>query len=279
MVFALPHPGPPFNPTQLRVGADLVGAAYSAAKLWREQKRPDPDQLDWEPPVELGFERLLWASAFERGPFADPQPLGLIARRDGVVWLALRGTDNPLDFLVDVNIRQTDYAVPGGVGRVHSGFWSLYEALREPLFEQLGSLADVEAVVVVGHSMGAGVSTLAVPDLARNAGLDLGRQTLTHYGLGAPRVGDPAFADALDALAEAHDHANVMSYRIVNTADPITNAPPAVINRLVAEDELYQHAGTVVSFSRNHGSVAANHHFSRCYVATLDDTQERPSTP
>jgi hypothetical protein len=270
MVLALRHPGSPFDIAELRAGAELVGAAYSVTKLWREQDRPTPDSLVWDPPSELGVQRLLWASAFERGPFAKSQPFGLIARRGRVVFLALRGTETPSDFVLDVQIRQTDYDVPGGVGRVHSGFMALYAALREALFEQLDALDEVEALVVVGHSMGAGVSTLALPDLARNAGLDLARQRLVHYGLGAPRVGDPSFANALDALASAHDHANAMSYRIVNTADPVPNAPPPVINRLVADDELYQHAGTAVSFSRNHGSAGANHHFSRCYLAEID---------
>ena len=270
-------PPAPFDLDQARACARLVGEAYLATRQWEEADKPAPELFAWEPPASLAHceqAALIWTRT-KRGPIECERPVALLVRAGETATLAFRGTENPADLWVNVQVKQRDYAAPNcaGFGPVHEGFMARYLELRASLEAEFSALSAVRTLVVAGHSMGAAISTLAVPDLARNF-LDLDRQHLVHYSFGSPRVGSPAFARSFDALAGARAWANAMSYRIVNTADAAVHVPPAIIERVLAEDPRYQHLGTPVSLSQNYGELSANHHHSRVYLYALEHPED-----
>ena len=278
-------PPAPFSLDYALTGAALVSEAYRANRAWKKADRPDPEAFELPASEGLAaFEDVatIWAD-HRIGPFERSTPVALIGRVGATAYLGFRGTENPSDILVNLELRQRDYDLPkcDDFGPVHGGFMDRYEALRpslvSELFEGLLARNRCERVVVAGHSMGAGVSTLAVPDLARNA-LDLDDVALVHYTFGSPRVGSPEFAEAFDRLAASRGQQNAMSYRVANSADPVTSIPPAIVERVLREDPLFQHVGTLVGLSENYGKVPINHHHGRTYCYALEHP-ENPHNP
>jgi triacylglycerol lipase len=249
-------PGPPFDLDRARTCGALIGEAYRISQAW-EKDRVEPEAFEWSPAKTLTDFR-----------FADP----LVGFRDGVAYVALRGTSTPEDLITDLRLGQADYAIPGceGFGRVHAGFFALWSAIREAILAALAAEKPAE-IVVGGHSMGAAVSTLAVPDLVVNAA----PAKLVHYAFGSPRVGTPAFATASHALAAERGWKSAITYRFANSEDAITHAPPSVRDRLIGDDTLWEHVGVPIGFSANYGSIGRNHHFSRCYLHAI----EHPDAP
>jgi hypothetical protein len=266
--------GPPFDLDRARSCGALISEAYRVAQAW-EEDRVGPEAFEWTPSAELAefrFADPMWADARGHALFERPQPYALLGFRDGVAYLALRGTSTPEDVITDLRLRQVEYGIPGcaGFGHVHAGFLALWSALREPILAALAA-EEPEALVVGGHSMGAAVSTLAIPDLAVNAA----PAELIHYAFGSPRVGSPTFAAAFHRLAAERDWRSVVSYRFVNSEDAVTHAPPPVRDRLVREDIWWEHVGVPIGFAANYGSLGRNHHFGRCYLHAI----EHPDAP
>lgn len=161
---------------------------------------------------------------------------------------------------------------------LHEGISELWAALREPTLAELarvGARSPLRGLIVAGHSMGAGTSSLAFCDLARNLESLGGR--VNHYCFGSPRVGDPGFAAAANGLVSS-DGRWGRSYRVHNTADAVVHLPPGLRDKLVGEEVLYQHFGIGVEFSANYGSMAANHSVSRAYLYAVEHP-EQPGNP
>lgn len=280
----LPQPPAPFELAHALESAQLVRTAYRVTKAWEEADSPAPEDFSWEPPP--GYDRcaLIWTEP--HGLLGRPRPVALLARTAARCYLAFRGTEDPSDMWTNLKVKQVAYAAPGcaDFGQVHEGFMDRYMLLRPNLERELFPEFDHQAgaaaseLVVAGHSMGAAVSTLAIPDLAHNL-IELEHQRLTHYSFGSPRVGCPAFAAAFDGLALTRGGPKVMSYRLANSEDPTVHVPPAVVKRVLGNEPLYQHVGTPIGFSHNYGSLGLNHHHTRTYLYALEhpDNPRNPS--
>ena len=119
------------------------------------------------------------------------------------------------------------------------------------------------------------------------------------YSFASPRVGDPAFAARFNAECPG-------TWRVVNTEDLITTVPLAasalestthrsllddllhVVGRMPMitwfsrhfawargwrSDLVYEHIGTPVDFTKNNGTVVANHQMST-YLAAVRNTDQ-----
>jgi predicted lipase len=189
------------------------------------------------------------------------EPFGFVAQAtNGDAILALRGTVTDADAVQDAEIRQTPYELAAGYGSVHRGFDTIYRALSPQILPLLNGLSGVSRVLFAGHSLGGGLSTLAVPDVITNTSLQP-RPSLPmlHYNLASPRVGDPKFADMMNGNL-------VPTFRIVNTEDIVPDAPPSVVGGLV-----YKHVGVPVDFTAQYGSVGDNHSLLIAYTYALDN--------
>ncbi|PRP97616.1 Lipase (class 3) [Enhygromyxa salina] len=270
-------PDAPFDLAQAQRAAVLLRWAYILTRAWEADNKPAPESFSWAPTqaiegLELGAP--LWASARGWKPFHNHQPFGFIAREGELGYLVFRGTETPQDFGTNLRLDQIEYPFVSGFGHVHDGFAGLYAALREPVLAELERLG-LRSLIVAGHSMGAGVSSLAFCDLATNVEALGGR--VLHYCFGSPRVGNPEFAAAANALANP-DGGWGVSYRLNNSADPVAHLPPMLRDKLLGEDVLYQHFGVGIELSANYGSIGVNHSVSRTYLYAIEHP-EQPHNP
>lgn len=122
--------------------------------------------------------------------------------------------------------------------QVHGGFAEAYEELRNETMASLHKLG-CKLIDVTGHSLGAGVATLAAMDLRAS-----GMQVRMLWTFGSPRVGNLAFVKAFMALAEKQG-APVASWRVVHFHDPVPQGGPS---------DFYMHVPNQVYYPRDSSS-------------------------
>jgi len=154
--------------------------------------------------------------------------------------LSIRGTMTDFEWLQDFTYNQINN--PYGAGKIHKGFNDAYTKFRTDVRKALST----STVVISGHSLGAAVATLAAQDFAAN-----GKKVIL-YTFGSPRVGNIDFAKNF----------GVEYYRIANTCDIVPTVPFSVMPDFRNPDEpwIFQHTGTLVSFTANWKSLY-NAHF------------------
>lgn len=140
--------------------------------------------------------------------------------------LSIRGTTNFRNALTDIQFfTACDDVVPGG--KVHAGFLNAWkeiaDAARTFLANARNQYSDYK-VVITGHSLGAGVATVAAAHLRRDLyqGTDL-------FTYGSPRVGNDVFADYVTNQSGSE-------YRITHYNDATPDVPFLFLG--------YRHAGT-----------------------------------
>jgi len=223
--------------------------------------------------LQGSYQNMADLSAKPEGLIAHPEPFGFVARSQssGHVFVVFRGTQSLDDWLCDFSFPQ----VPHPWGRVERGFTYLYEQCAASV--QNGVKAAVAAgggaapkVIVTGHSLGAGLALLATADLVSVGAV--------MYSFAGPRVGDPAFATEFNQQVPA-------AWRIVNTEDIVTTVPlatPALVSGVLPGNAFalllktipqlnYEHCGSMVGFTSQNGSIAANHAMLQ-YLAAFNAT-------
>jgi triacylglycerol lipase len=225
--------------------------------------------------------------------FSEAETFGFVTRRadTGDVYVTFRGTETPEDWLVNVAVRQV--AQQQSWGNVEDGFSSVYRQCSPTILDAIRR-ASPARVIVTGHSLGGALATLCAADIKGVLGL-----ATILYTFASPRVGDPAFAHRFNAECPE-------TWRVANTEDLITNVPPAtssldtrhrgLLDQLLhALDRLpmlsswvrrrlgwtqgwragavYEHIGTPVNFTKNDGTVLANHQMS-AYLAAIDEPEQ-----
>ncbi|CAH0522193.1 unnamed protein product [Peronospora belbahrii] len=148
-----------------------------------------------------------------------------------VLWIKSRGLRGKKSCLERVKgfaakIPLLNMALP----RVHRGFWTAYESVRDELKEVARLILDENpgvSVYITGHSMGGALAVLAAYDLALNFSIKV-----SMYNFGCPRVGNPTFRQHYDSCVST-------SYRVVMDGDIVPGWP-----RFWG---LYQHVGTEIS--------------------------------
>lgn len=95
---------------------------------------------------------------------------------------------------------------PSGKGLVHSGFWAMYQGLKDqllPAVEKAIAKYSPTEVVLTGHSMGGCIAYLFCMDLLSSTNVDLKVAVF-----GAPRTGDSAlvgyYRDLVASFRETH---------------------------------------------------------------------------
>jgi hypothetical protein len=132
-----------------------------------------------------------------------------VAWQDQYVIVAFRGAE--FDEWKDVLAPAKFELVPWNVGRVHRGFKEAFEGIWPKLEAELIRLSAGRTVWFCGHSLGAAMATLAADRFPDTRGI---------CTFGSPRVGDAAFAVALNAKLSG------AAFRYVNHNDVITHLPP-----------------------------------------------------
>ena len=178
-------------------------------------------------------------------------PMGFVATsKDGKnAYLIFRGTVTKQEFLKDAKIKWQPY-LSANWGNVALGFSEVYMACRDSFVKTLGSLGPDLNLYISGHSLGAALSVLSLPDVAKT----------THYkkpvlyNFGCPRVGDNDFVSAYNALPS-------QTFRIANSSDLVASLPPPA-------PMYYSHVNVSVEFNIQKNDIGLNHSMDT-YVAAL----------
>jgi len=207
-----------------------------------------------------------------------PEPFAFLAMdAGGKTYIAFRGSETVADFYDDAALDQVSYdPIVPGFGMVHEGFNDIYTgsydgwdyqvpSLQSTIMAAISSLSySPTALYITGHSLGAGLSTLCVPDVARNSKFSKLGVPMFHYSLASPRVGDPDFANNYNFAVP------VSTYRIANTEDIVPYGPPPVL----PDSIFYEHVGQTVSFTAQYDSTGGNHDHLNCYFYALNHPKQ-----
>ena len=188
-----------------------------------------------------------------------------------IVYIVFRGTINSEEWIQDFNYNQDVFQKNEKVKQqramflrntevfphVHNGFLNVYNNFREKLVSKLQELNPTQ-ILLSGHSLGAGVSTICGLDLKL-----MGYNTIV-YNFASPRVGD-------DNLCNLIKTSNLPVYRLVNTCDVVPTLPPSVSPNLEDPNNpyIYTHCGQGVYFTSNWKSII-NNHLMGIYLEALD---------
>lgn len=205
---------------------------------------------------------------------------GAILTNDNLIWIALRGTLSSSEWAQDLQYQQEAFLNSKSHEQVklkffddinlvqpavHKGFVSVYEKFRDEIFDilQQNDKYKNKTIIVTGHSLGAGISTIMGADLI-NSGY---KQTVV-YNFASPRVGDTVFSDFIE------NQLKMPLYRIVNTADLIPTMPPSVAPNFKDPENPYEyiHCGKLKTFSLNWKSTL-NNHLIGVYLKGLENIQ------
>ena len=183
---------------------------------------------------------------FVRKPFG----FALAAKKGDHYIVAFRGTQDLGDWFTDADAVQVklSHKLRGeatGLDKtqVHQGFQLLALSLSKQVSAAAAKFKPKVPVYVTGHSLGGAVAALIALMLRTR----MKRPEVRMYSYAAPRVGDPAFVAAYDALLPT-------SYRVVNLADVVPVVPPRQL-----EGWRYADLGTEWGFLNQSGDVVGNH--------------------
>jgi triacylglycerol lipase len=254
-------PAAPFALADVVKCAALVDIAYDQYAQWDAQDYPSKANFNWVPQSKsFAYSApLFWSYPWDIETYDEP--FGFVAVDASLnAYLVFRGTVSEADDVQDGLADQTPYLIVPGYGQVHLGFYQIYQQLSPQIYAAIATLnrmAPFKRFFVTGHSLGSGLSSLAVPDLIANTAIKPGNLPVIHHNLASPRVGDPQYAYMMN-------NNGVPTYRIVNTEDIVPDAPTAIFFSY-----LYKHIGTPVDFTAQYNTIIDNHSLDTAYGYAL----------
>jgi hypothetical protein len=188
------------------------------------------------PPVSAkiaadGYDFLYYLNATDLD--STVQFYGYIAKsttQAGAYTIVIRGTQTPSEWLADFTAVPVPFSAAPDAGTVALGFDLIYSTFvfidtagaRHTLAEVIAALAGspggITSLLVLGHSLGAALATLACAELCVN-NLSNVRSAVQVYTFASPLVG------LLDFVA-SFDQAVPSAFRIWNTLDIVPYVPP-----------------------------------------------------
>lgn len=117
---------------------------------------------------------------------------------EGSAYLVFRGTASVGDWIKDAKLREESFTnIVPNYGKVHGGFYQIYTGMKgEAIAAFNQELTTAKRLFITGHSLGCGISTLAVPDLITHTQYTPDKLPIKHYNFASPRVGNIDFAKA-----------------------------------------------------------------------------------
>jgi triacylglycerol lipase len=241
--------------------AELVNQAYSQLEAFQQNREWSPSggyalvsELSYtgtrsgqKSAATTNFDKEL--KQFAVSPIQQKKglPIGFIAECNREIFLVFRGTMTNAEWLQDFNIRLTSY--PGGdLGKVHDGFLRTYVPFQQAIRESLSGKLRHGGLYITGHSLGAGLATMAAADLSASRVVE----SPNVYTFASPRVGDNQFALKYNELIGSR------SFRIANTCDIVTSIPfPVPFLNFIGG--YFTHVDTPVEFTSQKEDAGKNH--------------------
>jgi triacylglycerol lipase len=251
--------------------AELVVDAYRQLEAFQQNK-------EWAPPekyalmAELQYHGV--AARSKKGVMAqlDSQlrrlaksrlqeqkglPIGFIASNKMDIYLVFRGTMTVREFVRDFNITMSTYPYAKN-GKVHDGFVQIYNTFRSSILDCLKIIGPGKRLYVTGHSLGAALATLAVPDICSATSF----KSPVVYTFASPRVGDRQFAAEYNHLCKGH------SFRVANSCDLVVSLPfPVPFLSFIGG--FFTHVEEPVEFTTQEEDAEKNHDIGT-YLSSLE---------
>lgn len=238
----------------------------------------------------------------------DDQLFGFVAKSQtnpDETFVVLRGTRESAEWFnnfrpVPKKFLEEQKDKFGDSGEVRNGFDRIYSennkgknlTIKETITKFFGEQQDLlkpnSKVFVTGHSLGAGLATLAALHISKIAESKGIKASIILYSFASPRVGDETFAQKFNAVS---------GYRIINSEDLVQSVPlpttqvvdDATFNTMSSTRKArtlwvrgvletitngqsakhYQHVGVPITFTKQTGTVAGNHNLSKTYREAL----------
>jgi predicted lipase len=140
------------------------------------------------------------------------------------VTIAFRGTQQPQDWMTDINgfHEEVPYGNYGSAIRVHRGFLTAYKSVRDEIHEFINnSPTYINNIHVCGHSLGGALATLCAVDMQFN----YPNKKVTCYPSGNPKVGNKAFV-------ESYNRRVPNTIRTYMRTDVVPELPPVWIEKI-----------------------------------------------
>jgi hypothetical protein len=247
---------------------------------------------------------------------SDEPIFGFIAKSENKIYIVFRGTREAAEWFNNFRPVPKPFLPEeelGNLGEVRNGFNLIYTSKREgidldtilrqniepkhlTIEKTITQFVDTQLneqseIFVTGHSLGAGLATLAVLHIHKLAERKKVKpKSIQLYTFASPRVGDETFASYFDTDA-------IQSFRIINSEDLI-QAVPLPTTEIVDEETFrgmsntkkarflafktflnavtsgqaekhYQHIGIPVTFTKQTGKIAGNHNLTNTYREAL----------
>lgn len=188
-------------------------------------------------------------------------PIGFIAKRAKAIFIVFRGTKTPKEWVDNLNVKFAEYLIPS-FGNIHEGFLQVYKSIQKTIYQHQDDIKPKDALYITGHSLGAALATLAVPDIEIN----LERKIDAIYTFGSPRVGDKAFVQSYNTKFSKKTN------RIVNTSDVVTSIPlPVPI--FGSFGGYFSHVDNPIDFTVQENDISKNHGMDT-YLAEIEKAKQ-----
>jgi len=149
---------------------------------------------------------------------SDQVPIAFIATKGENIYLVFRGTATASEDVLDAEISQVDYTFVDNGGKTELGDTTLYEQINTSIVAEINTLVasgDFSILYITGHSLGAALAVLVVPELADQSATI----NTIMYSFAGPGVGNPDFVGLYNSSIAT-------SWRVVNVNDVIPKVPP-----------------------------------------------------
>ena len=147
---------------------------------------------------------------FDDGEFLDMNDTQcFIGSSPSFTLISFRGTESLRDWLTDLNV----VSIEREYGRLHRGFFSAFEDVREQLEDRIRDAGSLP-LMLTGHSLGGALATVAAAEW--HGMFDM--QSIYTYG--QPAIGKGSFGSFFEA------NLGDQLFRIVNDDDVIARVPP-----------------------------------------------------
>jgi triacylglycerol lipase len=259
---------PTFNITDAVACGKLIDQAYDQFnKAVTTSRGPIP----WS--IQDGYTLHGTFEAVENG---KTLPFGFVASKDGSLYVVIRGTQTPLEWLDDGSIQPTPF-IPGW-GTTTVGFRGIHDQIFAQIQSLVAShLSESPDLFVTGHSLGAALANLTAAHLV--AAGNVASENTTVYSFSGPRVGDPVFTAQFNQRIAA-------AWRIFNTEDLVPTLPLSTVDLapgsalglfdtdielilkfLIKQPHLlFQHVDSPVALTYNLNTLTDNHSLTQLYT-------------
>jgi triacylglycerol lipase len=259
------EPGPTMSsPFDINTAVELMFLSLEAYQMLADSN--DGVEFTLPEPYDL-IVQFLTGESFLGTSLEVEVPIAFIATKGNNIFVVFRGTKTIDEWISDADFPLVPYPPVSNGALTEKGFTDIYGSLGVvDEINQLAGMGNFENVFVTGHSLGAALAVLAIPDIIEHTDF----KNPIMYSFAGPRAGNSDFMSLYDGFG-------ITSWRVVNTNDEVPKLPP--------EDLSYVHVdtGEPITFGKpitdpfDFDQIEFNH--SSCnYYSTLCDMTDDPKS-